>query len=268
MIKTFHEAPKSVFNYVQARTDGDYALVHLYDTDKDYRKLFKQAVEKGREVILDNSIFELGHSFDMEEYYKHIKDLSPEWYIIPDVLEDTGSTMSKAAKWDTLYRDKLESKCIGVIQGQNLNELIDSYEHFDQILNVDMIAVSFDYSYYTQNITHPNKYVQYMLGRIKLMGDLLTEGVLNTSKKHHLLGNSLPLEGKFYSQYSFLHSVDTSNPCVHTIYNIPYEKNIGLYTKESQKLHELIDYPFDKIDTNLLQYNIKEFRHYWNNLQF
>ena len=62
MIKNFHEAPKSLFKHVQAVTSGDYALVHLFEEDPEYLQLFEEAVKSGREVILDNSIFELGEA--------------------------------------------------------------------------------------------------------------------------------------------------------------------------------------------------------------
>ena len=63
MIKIAHEAPKSIFNEMQKFTDYDYALVHLLEEDEEYLKLFEEAILKGREVILDNSIFELEEAF-------------------------------------------------------------------------------------------------------------------------------------------------------------------------------------------------------------
>ena len=86
MIKIAHEAPKSIFSRVQDFTDYDYALVHLFEEDKDYYNQFKQAVEKGREVILDNSIFELEEAFDAERFAYWINELKPTWYIVPDAL--------------------------------------------------------------------------------------------------------------------------------------------------------------------------------------
>ena len=55
MIKIAHESPKSIFNQVQNVTDYDYALVHLFEEDPEYLQQFKEAKEKGREIILDNS---------------------------------------------------------------------------------------------------------------------------------------------------------------------------------------------------------------------
>ena len=46
MIKTFHEAPKCIFNAVQGMTDGDYALVNLFAEDEEYRGYVKGQVIK------------------------------------------------------------------------------------------------------------------------------------------------------------------------------------------------------------------------------
>lgn len=88
MIKIAHESPLSIFDTVQSYTDIDYALVHLFEESEEYYDKFVEARHtKNREVILDNSIFELGKSFDPKKYSLWIKKLHPTWYIIPDVLE-------------------------------------------------------------------------------------------------------------------------------------------------------------------------------------
>ena len=131
----------------------------------------------------------------------------------------------------------------------------------DEIANVDMIAISFDYSYYTESCPHPNKYVSWMLGRVKLLGDLLKDGVINKDKPHHLLGCGLPQEFSFYkhAEYNFIYSLDTSNPVVHGLKGIEYGVE-GLWSKESQKLHELIDVPLEEIDIKKVTNNINKFR--------
>ena len=130
---------------------------------------------------------------------------------------------------------------------------------------VDMIAISFDYSYYSVSVPHPNKYVSWMLGRVKLLGDLLKDGVINTEKPHHLLGCGLPQEFAFYkhADYKWIYSLDTSNPIVHGIKGITYGDE-GLWSKESQKLHELIDMDLEDIDLSRVKNNIQKFRWYAN----
>ena len=261
MIKIAHESPKSIFEDVQRVTDYDYALVHLFEEDKEYLNQFKKAIKKGREVILDNSIFELEEAFDADKFAYWINEIRPTWYIIPDVLEDAGGTMAKMANWNGKYRKTAFGKTIGVVQGKSYEEIVDCYEYMDNVAEVDMIAISFDYSYYIKSVPHPNKYVSWMLGRVKLLGDLVKDGVINENKPHHLLGCGLPQEFSFYSQYSWIYSLDTSNPVVHGIKEIGYGTD-GLWSKESQKLFELINYEVE--DTNLILNNIHKFRWFAN----
>lgn len=258
MIKIAHESPKSIFDDVQRVTDYDYALVHLLEEDESYLKHFEAAIKKGREVILDNSIFELEEAFDAEKFAYWVKRLRPEWYIVPDALENSLLTMSQMEKWNETYKD-LPGKRIGVVQGQTYQSIIDCYKYMDYVANVDMIAISFDYSYYNESVPHANKYVSWMLGRIKLLGDLLKHGIINKDKPHHLLGCGLPQEFSFYkhSDYDWLYSLDTSNPVVHGIKGISYGDD-GLWNKESQKLYELINYEVE--DTNTIMNNIQKFR--------
>ena len=130
---------------------------------------------------------------------------------------------------------------------------------------VDMIAISFDYSYYTETVPHANNYVSWMLGRVKLLGDLLKDGIINKYKKHHLLGCSLPQEFQYYkhSDYDWLYSLDTSNPVVHGIKGITY-KSGGLWSKERQKLFELINYDVNEEQLSRIKNNIQKFRWYTN----
>ena len=258
MIKIAHESPKSIFDDVQKVTDYDYALVHLLEEDEQYLKHFQQAIKKGREVILDNSIFELEEAFEAEKFAYWVEKLRPEWYIVPDALENSLLTMAQMEKWNSQYKE-LPGKKIGVVQGQTYQSIIDCYKYMDYVADVDMIAISFDYSYYTESVPHANKYVSWMLGRIKLLGDLLKHGIINKNKPHHLLGCGLPQEFSFYkhSDYDWLYSLDTSNPVVHGIKGIKYGDD-GLWSKESQKLYELINYEVE--DTNIIMNNIQKFR--------
>jgi len=260
MIKIAHESPKSIFKDIQAVTDYDYALVHLFEEDPEYLKLFQDALANGREVILDNSIFELEEAFDAVKFAQWVKDLKPTWYIVPDALENAKKTCSQMAAWNMHYKD-LPGKKIGVVQGKTYKQIKTCYEYMDKTADVDMIAISFDYSYYTETIPHPNKYVSWMLGRVKLLGDLLRDGVINEDKPHHLLGCGLPQEFAFYKDYKWIYSLDTSNPVVHGIKGVEYRED-GLWSKESQKLFELINHQVE--DTNTILYNINKFRWFAN----
>lgn len=265
MIKIAHEAPIDIFEEVQRFTDYDYALVHLLEQNPRYRDTFEKAIKKGREVILDNSIFELEEAFEADRFNQWINRLKPSWYIVPDALEDAYKTIDQMEDWNNKGLGYNASGKIGVVQGKTYDEIVDCYNYMNKEADVDMIAISFDYSYYTVSVPHPNKYVSWMLGRVKLLGDLLRDGVINKDKPHHLLGCGLPQEFSFYkhADYKWIYSLDTSNPVVHALKNIPYT-DTGLWSKESQKLHELIDTDIDTIDIDLVRYNIQKFRWFTN----
>jgi len=264
MIKIAHESAKSIFDEVQRLTDYDYALVHLLEEDPEYLRQFEKAVRKGREVILDNSIFELEEAFDADKFSNWVQLLKPTWYIVPDALENAEKTMSQMASWFKKYNN-VPGKSIGVVQGKTYQEIKDCYKAIDELSPCDMIAISFDYSYYTESFPHPNKYVSWMLGRVKLLGDLLRDGVINKDKPHHLLGCSLPQEFSYYKHldYSWIYSLDTSNPVVHGLKDITYGSD-GLWSKESQKLFELINTDIDDIEIPTVLNNIQKFRWFVN----
>ena len=264
MIKIAHESPKPIFEEVQRFTDYDYALVHLFEEDEQYLNQFKEAVNKGREVILDNSIFELEEAFDADKFAKWIDILRPTWYIVPDALEDAAKTCTQMELWNIHHRN-VPGKKIGVVQGKTYEEIVQCYKFLDRDAKVDMIAISFDYSYYTESVPHANKYVSWMLGRVKLIGDLVRDGVINRDKPHHLLGCGLPQEFSFYkhAEYNFIYSLDTSNPVVHGIKGIEYGAD-GLWSKESQKLFEMINSEVTEEQISQVKTNIQKFRWFTN----
>ena len=262
MIKIAHESPTGLFHFVQSKTDYDYCLVHLLEEDKTYKELFIQAC-KEREVILDNSIFELGEAFDMKKFFEWNNKLEPTWYIIPDALEDVKKTIFNAYVWNQFHRPTAKGKSIAVVQGKTYEEIVECYQTLDEKLDVDMIAISFDYSLYEEMVPNSNKLVSWMMGRVALLGRLERDGIINKQKPHHLLGCALPQEGMFYRGYDWIYSMDTSNPVVHAIKDVMYPSS-GLMTKESQKLYELISYPADAVDKGALNWNIETFKKWWN----
>lgn len=271
MIKIFHEAPKSIFTAVQNYTAGDYALVHLFEEDPEYFNLFKKAVEVGREVILDNSIFELGKAFDPERFLYWINELKPTYYIVPDVLENSTETRSNVENWISKYKDRVtcDAKIIGVVQGSTYENLVACYEYMSKNPAVDKIAISFDYSYYQKSFPHANKYAAWMLGRVKFLSDLVEDGIINYDKPHHLLGVALPAEGMFYrdvEEYRFLDSIDTSNPVVHGWKGIEYEGSVGPTTKDPTKLYTIINEEVQLHQWKSIRHNIESFDEIWNGL--
>lgn len=266
MIKRFHEAPRSIFKKVQERTDGDYFLVHLFETDPEYFELAKQAVADGREVILDASTFELGKAFDMERYAYWIKELNPTYYVIPDALDDMEKTKSLAERWMTLFAPSLPGHMIGVVQGMNYEECAHLYMWLDRELGPeDKIALSFDSTWYELAFPYPNKLVSWCFGRVFFINKLMQDGIINKERKHHLLGCSLPMEFKFYRSkgHGFIDSVDTSNPVAAGLTSTAYG-TCGLSTKPRGKMCDMMDVEVSQDSWETVQYNIDKFDSFCN----
>lgn len=268
MIKISHECPISLLGQSREFNDYDYALVHLFEQLPEYYNFFVKSLEMGREVILDTSLFELGESFDWKKYAEWIRKLKPTYYIVPDVIADSANTMANASIWMDEWNNiqtPPECKAIGVVQGNTIDEVIDCYNRMHN-LQVDKIAFTFRGELYENLCPHPNKYFSWMMGRVTLMSMLLDQGVIDPSIPHHLLGCALPGEGKFYKDpaFSWIDSMDTSNPIVHTIKDVMYQENWGLNDKESQKLFTMIRTKIEEIDERLLEHNLSTFRDLWN----
>lgn len=255
-----HEVPICLLQESRNFNNYDYALVHLFEQHEKYFRFFKESISLGRHVLLDNSIFELGTAFNADRYAYWIEKLQPTEYIIPDVLEDSHKTVDQARDWFSKYGD-LPGKKIGVAQGKTYEEVVYCYQQLDK-MGVDRIAISFDYSLYEEKFPHPNKLVSWMMGRVWLISKMFSDKVINTQLGHHLLGCSIPSEFAFYkdSTFSFITSLDTSNPIVLSLDNKRYEEYYPLLEKPTVKLFELIDTEMTTNQYNLVLENVKYFR--------
>ena len=257
-----HETPLQMMDQSRTYNDYDYALVHLFETNPKYYQFFKTSLAAGREVLLDNSIFELGTAFDAKKFYNYILDLNPSYYVVPDVLEDAQQTIVSFLNWENNH-DMTPIKHIpkiGVVQGKTYEELATCYAFMNE--KADYIAISFDYSYYQQSALGKNKLEKCRNGRVKFIKDLIYDDIWDESKPHHLLGCALPDEFKEYNcrVTSAIRSIDTSNPVVAGMHNIRYIPKIGLVDKLSVKLCDLIDASLSSTNVNNVLYNVKQFR--------
>lgn len=269
-IEIAHEAPIVCLEEVASKTDYSYALVHLFEQYPEYFKFFQDELQRGRKVILDNSIFELGKAFDIDRYAYWIKMLKPTEYILPDALENTGETIALAHEFRKKWGD-LPGKTIGVVQGKTYEEIVTCYRVLDEEIDVDKIAISFDYSYYLQSLnkhltgvlSSQHQLYAWMLGRIALLERLLSDGVINPTKPHHLLGASLSIEFSHYQdrdKWHWIESLDTSNPVVLGYDRVAYDKWGGVSGKPETRLFKIIDSRVTQEQWKQMKRNIYNFR--------
>lgn len=262
-IKVSHESPIELLRESRQYNDYDYCLVHLMETHEKYREYFLRARNfYNREVFLDTSVFELGTAFDASKYMDWAEQIKPNLMIIPDVLEDCYATIKSWEEFTTTYQarlDKMDTMRIGVVQGKTYPDIRYCYEHMAR--HADVIAISFDMSYFTQLTVGNTKLEKMRFGRPAVIQALIEDKVWNWNKPHHLLGCSLPQEFSHYvrNKVTNIRSVDTSNPIVHGMHDIMYNSTFGLKDKVKMKLADMIDHKLTTDQRVAVDYNIAQF---------
>lgn len=265
-IEVSHESPISMLERSLKYNDYGYALVHLFETHPKYYEFYKKLTSvTDTPVLLDNSIFELKKAFDPKRYNEWIEKLQPNYYIVPDVLENAPDTIQQWKNWETEYNDNTDALRIGVVQGKDWNDLVRCYNYMKD--NADFIAISFDYNYYqATGLIEDNwaneKLNKYCSGRKRFIRQLIDEGYWCWDKPHHLLGCSLAREFRYYVDQNIynIKSCDTSNPVVAAIKGLSYNDEHGLYMKPETLLADLIDSRLDEDQKRLLWYNTSMFK--------
>lgn len=254
-----HESPIKLLDTSRLYNDYDYALVHLFEKHPNYYNFFKTSLQSGREVLLDNSIFELGKAFDGDKFANYIKELKPTYYIVPDVLEDGYATIKSFTDFVTKHQG-LPGVVIGAVQGKTYDELVDCYKFMSTYANY--IAISFDFSYYVVTGRGKSKLERWCNGRQNFINDLIQDGIWNWDKPHHLLGCSLAREFRYYVDRNInnIRSCDTSNPVVAGIQGLRYSGDFGMFDKPSIKLADLIEHDVTETEHDNIEYNVEMFK--------
>ena len=84
-MKVSHEVPRCLLTASDEFNDFSYCLPHLLDIDEDYKNFFYEEKAKGRYVIMDNSLHELGEAYNSDRLIYWINELEPDEFIVPDV---------------------------------------------------------------------------------------------------------------------------------------------------------------------------------------
>lgn len=250
-----HEVPIPMLPMSRYFNDYDYALVHLFEEYPEYFDFYKESVEMGRHVLLDNSIFELGVAFSGDQYAKWVEKLNPTEYIVPDVLDNAQATLASAMSWFSTYN--LKQKTILVTQGESLDQMVWCAGKLTTMS--ERLAVPFNATAYERALPELPPLFAWMHGRRILIDRLIDEEIITNGESVHLLGCSVPQEFQHYkgSRYSMIHSVDTSNPVVKAIEGSEYS-DFGTDNKSPVKLIDYIKHDYQ--DFNLLRSNVEAFK--------
>lgn len=254
-VKIYHEAPLSIFEKVQEVTDGDYALVHLLPDNDGYASKFNgRKRDSGRPIILDNSAFELGKSFDAGEFAAWVDFLDPDIYVVPDTIGDMEETVASFKQFTEKYH-YLKGQKMGVLQATSTTQGIRCFNELVEA-GADIIGIPFMLGKDWSGVPTPFELSLYRTQMI----DLIEKNCSDTPI--HLLGVGLPQEGLCYKEKPQVVSVDTSNPVIHGYHLVNYTDR-GLTFKIPTLLADLIDVELTRQQELVILNNISKFKEFW-----
>jgi len=256
MPKISHEVPRCLLTSSTEFNDYDYCLPHLLDQDEEYKQYFINARDKGRYVIMDNSLHELGKAYNSERLLHWITELEPNEFIVPDVWMNCAQTAAQAKYWKQ-FRYPKKTKLTAVIQGEDKNQAY-LCANLLQGLGYEKLCVSYGATWYNDFFPHSNKDMGKALGRVRFVQGLLKLDQLKYIN-FHLLGCSIPQEFGWYDNNPRIESIDTSNPVMAALEGIWYNDN-GLTLKPKANMNDFYDIEFKKVDYLSVIHNTTVFR--------
>ena len=255
-MKVSHEVPRCLLTLSPEINDYEYILPHLLDQDEEYLAYYREAKAKGRYIVMDNSLHELGEAYDFDRLKYWVNELEPDEFMVPDVWMDCHQTAAQAKYW-LQFDFPTKTKSIAVIQGKDKN---DAYLCAGLLreLGYDKLCVSYGATWYNDFFPHTNTDMGKALGRVRFVQGLLNLSHLN-DVKFHLLGCSIPQEFGWYDNNPRIESIDTSNPVMAALDGIKYNNN-GLNYKPNANMNDHFDMMFDELDYDLVKYNTNKFK--------
>jgi hypothetical protein len=257
-MKISHELPLSLMHNAYKWNDYDYCLPHLIDHYDQYRIFFQKSRLDKRFIIMDNGLFE-GVTHTTEDLLEKINLVRPDIFIVPDAWNDANTTLVNAKSWMINYKQHIpeEVNLMAVCQGKDIGELITTYQ---TLVDIGYTHIAFNHS----SIAYQNEYEGMdhlkasMYGRMEFIRRLVQSGAIRKSHYHHLLGCSLPQEFMSYKDWTFIKSVDTSNPILVGAEGIRYADS-GLTFKPKEKLEHYFEKDLSGQIEDII-FNVQQFR--------
>ena len=257
-MKISHELPLGLMHNSYKWNDYDYALPHLIDKYDQYRIFFQKARLDKRFIIMDNGLFE-GVFHTVQDLLEKIELVCPNIFIVPDAWNDSVVTVRSAKHWMINFKNDLPKgvELMAVCQGKDMGELITTYQ---TLVDLGYTHIAFNHSSiaYQKEYTGMDPLKASMYGRMEFIRHLVQSGTIRKDVYHHLLGCSLPQEFMSYDDWSFIKSVDTSNPILVGAEGQRYSDS-GLTWKPKEKLEHYFEMNLeDKLEDII--FNVNRFK--------
>ena len=219
-------SPVRIMDEIAKITHISLYLHHMLQRN-DYLECYRQ---DDNYKILDNGIYELQRTPDMEEYLDIAKVHMPDEIIAPDVPHSYKKTLQMTEMFIERLRKKglaANIKIQAVIQARTLDEARECYRQYANNHSIDCIGFPFRLRIMDGRT---------VLHRKELNEKLIAERALHDNKKHHLLGLRSIYELLMISQMGVIRSCDSSAFYKDAKKNVDYKTSIPT-SKSSRKIN-------------------------------
>lgn len=142
MIKLAMEAPTVLLGDLPHITEFDWVLTHMCEESEEYFQHYKDmSLVPNREVVLDNSVNELGEPLSLERMDLVAKELCPTYIVPPDYLNDLSKTLSILDDAISLWG---QTKIMPVIQGESIEEVVECGQILRNKYGFSTVAIPYD----------------------------------------------------------------------------------------------------------------------------
>jgi hypothetical protein len=256
-------APISMMYELCPQGQIELCFTHLLKQNSTiYKRYFVAAKTKGRFVILDNGIMELGYSTSAEDLLLVSKELRPDLVTPPEILHNGHSTLKMTHEFlDAFKKSGLypKTKVLGVAHGSTLKEWCNSFKELLSISEIERIGIPYDipFDVITQTDSNDNQLKNLVTRRTELC-DWIAKN--HPSSSVHLFGLAHSSELPLQTKHNFIKSIDTSLPVMAAINKIKYNSvDFGVYEKKVLD----INLPYDKKSVELASHNISIINNFW-----
>ena len=227
-------------------------LAHMIEEDPDYTEFYRNHSRAGDLIIMDNSAFEFGESFDPTKLLALGKMVEADVIVLPDYPgKDVQVTIDAAEHWAPIFNEA-GFKCMFVPQSERgrLDQWMKGYEYAANNPRIEMIGMSI------LGIPNALPHLSNTYARVVMTELLQFNGIFST-KHHHYLGlNTGPaLEIPSLLRMGALDTIDSSGPIWAGITGHRYCENTDSYMSVS-KVQMPVNFHQPYIDKPTVENNI------------
>lgn len=141
-MEMIHIVPNAHLELTEVQ-DMHMCLTHLVlqEGNEEYVAFYKKEAHKGKYIIMDNSVVEVDHPFELQDVIKAARKVHAREIILPDVLRDCEATLELTSEAiGTARMLAPDLKLMAVPQGKDVEEWLECCELM-LAMDIDVIGI-------------------------------------------------------------------------------------------------------------------------------